>query len=976
MTVILAVIINKGDKMRRKIALFLAFAMMLSLMPLNVFARPVGSGFSVPTIPRGHGDRSIIVVRPGTFGNFFEIVGSTNAGRPNQMGGRQRDGTGFSRNIVFNTHDFTIAANQRTVSVATFELENAHWLGRSSSPHVPNVQPPLTGFRAAADVAALHAFLEEGAMQVAASGGSFETVSTIEALLDTRLFQEVGWNSDVTVDSSILGGATTFSSPLSIENTDEVTPVALDMLFEPASTNSEMLANINLVMSHGARIRLASGIEGYFLGAFYSRHGVNPGDTNAEISVMLLQDVNSFNRATAVVLAEYDGSTIAGGTGLIPFHTSVLLPVEYATATQYDNVYLNIIPQSGLFEQQRIALAWRVDRYWGRFHIYYDGNVRDFEDYIHIDRIRIQELALDAFNRDEGWNVTLTLPAGFTWADSSTDHVIARALGEAGAREDFPLPTGFIPGGTNPSSMLPPFTQNSEHIADRGNRFLNVTTQWGTGMNGLSIRHSHGRSSIANRVGNDYDWDDGWGFFDWRNEAGESGIYLPHISDDGRTLSFSFDLWNTRSLVRILDRLQVEDLRINAGNNAHYGDVQVHVELKRLEASVGVGTAAHHHRTVASETITVAYHLGGEPLTYTPDFSLTSGRVRFGEHYFQLIDAGVSWDDARAHAQSLGGDLAVIRNAETQAFIESLLAQGNKYAYWLGGYSPYGYDFYWITGEPMNFTNWGPDQPDGGSYYEDVLMISRVDIWRVPQFTWNDNVRNPEINWDYALGRQALGFIVEWTVDAIVTPPLPPQPPIPPIIPPRPPTGGGTWTGTQGGGGTTSTPSAPRSTRITSVRVPVSGGNAIRTTVSNNQATLNLPQRTINQLISNAVDNTVTFDFSEAENLSAVRIRRTNLTAFAEAGLAVQIMLPLGSVTLNSNALASTLHQGNDAFITVGISVAPSPSLTVPQRREIGRNEQAFRVSVRRGTTPITSFDESLSVTFPTAAISPRQYGI
>ena len=182
------------------------------------------------------------------------------------------------------------------------------------------------------------------------------------------------------------------------------------------------------------------------------------------------------------------------------------------------------------------------------------------------------------------------------------------------------------------------------------------------------------------------------------------------------------------------------------------------------------------------------------------------------------------------------------------------------------------------------------------------------------------------------------------------------QPP-PPITPP---TGGGTQ-----GSRTTRTPSAPRSNRITSVRVPVSGGNAIRTTTSNNQATLNLPSRTINQLINDAVDSTITFDFSAAENLNTVRLSRAGLNAFAEAELSVQILLPLGAITLNPNVISSTLQQGNEHFITVSIGLAASSSLTPHQRRATNRNEQAYRIAVRRGTEPIINFTEEITITLP-----------
>ena len=149
----------------------------------------------------------------------------------------------------------------------------------------------------------------------------------------------------------------------------------------------------------------------------------------------------------------------------------------------------------------------------------------------------------------------------------------------------------------------------------------------------------------------------------------------------------------------------------------------------------------------------------------------------------------------------------------------------------------------------------------------------------------------------------------------------------PPSPPPTPPSGGGTWTAGGGGGwsggtGTTRTTSAPRATRITSIRVPVDGNTTLRATVSNNQANLNLAARTINQLTNNAVDNTVTFDFSETDNLNSVRLPRAGLAAFAEAGLAVEVRLALGTIVLSPNVVSSMLEQGNERFIVLNEALA------------------------------------------------------
>jgi len=137
---------------------------------------------------------------------------------------------------------------------------------------------------------------------------------------------------------------------------------------------------------------------------------------------------------------------------------------------------------------------------------------------------------------------------------------------------------------------------------------------------------------------------------------------------------------------------------------------------------------------------------------YTPDLRIVAEGTHDGRR-FLLIDGGLTWEQARTHAQSLGGDLATIPNQTAQNFIlNNLISQGVKNYYWIGGYriANTGVNqFAWVTGEPMNFTAWDANEPNNLGGNENHIMIYSHGLW-------NDSPNSPG-GWYI----QRLGFIVE-----------------------------------------------------------------------------------------------------------------------------------------------------------------------------------------------------------------------
>ena len=93
------------------------------------------------------------------------------------------------------------------------------------------------------------------------------------------------------------------------------------------------------------------------------------------------------------------------------------------------------------------------------------------------------------------------------------------------------------------------------------------------------------------------------------------------------------------------------------------------------------------------------------------------------------------WLDAREVCKNNGGDLAVIRTAEENAFIWNLISQQptvTDFGAWLGVVRGTDSKFFWVDDTPLEgrYSDWKPDQPDNYENLEDCGYIV--------QEGWND----------------------------------------------------------------------------------------------------------------------------------------------------------------------------------------------------------------------------------------------
>ena len=148
-----------------------------------------------------------------------------------------------------------------------------------------------------------------------------------------------------------------------------------------------------------------------------------------------------------------------------------------------------------------------------------------------------------------------------------------------------------------------------------------------------------------------------------------------------------------------------------------------------------------------------------------PAMAADSQKVNYDGHQYQIVETGMSWTDAEAYCENLGGHLATITSQGEQDFIKGLIEQGTKNYYWLGGYCEADRVFQWITDEPMDFTAWATGEPNNYQGKQDKIMM-----YRLPnpsnsgssQYLWDDIRDEGTVDGEPFFSETSFGFICEW----------------------------------------------------------------------------------------------------------------------------------------------------------------------------------------------------------------------
>lgn len=133
-----------------------------------------------------------------------------------------------------------------------------------------------------------------------------------------------------------------------------------------------------------------------------------------------------------------------------------------------------------------------------------------------------------------------------------------------------------------------------------------------------------------------------------------------------------------------------------------------------------------------------------QPTTKAPPVGVPADAKPFNGKWYRLYLERTTWRRARDKCRTVGGQLACIHDAPTQAFLADF---GKGLQLWIGATDEKVEGLWvWVDGTEMKFKAWIPGEPSGGRS-ENFLVLGRR-----PGAPWFDAPENLEI----------AGFICEW----------------------------------------------------------------------------------------------------------------------------------------------------------------------------------------------------------------------
>jgi hypothetical protein len=102
------------------------------------------------------------------------------------------------------------------------------------------------------------------------------------------------------------------------------------------------------------------------------------------------------------------------------------------------------------------------------------------------------------------------------------------------------------------------------------------------------------------------------------------------------------------------------------------------------------------------------------------------------DHWYERVNAEVTWHQAKQQAEDMGGHLATITSDAENTWVYDNFGGGDA---WLGA-TDEGSEgtWIWVTGEPWGYTRWASNQPDNAGSREHYLHYRGSH----PAYTWND----------------------------------------------------------------------------------------------------------------------------------------------------------------------------------------------------------------------------------------------
>ncbi|MGF1601254.1 MAG: DUF4347 domain-containing protein [Thermosynechococcaceae cyanobacterium] len=100
------------------------------------------------------------------------------------------------------------------------------------------------------------------------------------------------------------------------------------------------------------------------------------------------------------------------------------------------------------------------------------------------------------------------------------------------------------------------------------------------------------------------------------------------------------------------------------------------------------------------------------------EIDTNTSRPIYNNHEYVLTDGVKSWQDAQAEAESIGGNLVTINDADEEVWLKHTF--GTAEGFWIGiNDRQVEGQFEWVSGETSTYTNWAPGEPNNGRGNQD-----------------------------------------------------------------------------------------------------------------------------------------------------------------------------------------------------------------------------------------------------------------
>ncbi|XP_026181490.1 ladderlectin-like isoform X1 [Mastacembelus armatus] len=104
-----------------------------------------------------------------------------------------------------------------------------------------------------------------------------------------------------------------------------------------------------------------------------------------------------------------------------------------------------------------------------------------------------------------------------------------------------------------------------------------------------------------------------------------------------------------------------------------------------------------------------------------------SGWTEYKDRCFFYVPKLTSWPDAQKNCQSLGANLASVRDKDEYAAIQNVILSASKDSKkaWIGGSDAQQKgSWFWADGTPFRYTNWSPGQPDNKDGNQNCIQMN------------------------------------------------------------------------------------------------------------------------------------------------------------------------------------------------------------------------------------------------------------